>query len=306
LALQMRSDDPRTSFIAGLADAEAGPQVEAERAVLRALEGGCQLPFGAQWDTETQRLRCFLQTEEGPLRAFAKTSSQALEDLRAASSREKLSVLITRAPRNEGPLKRMARAQGLALTEFPLIQTVALSDPSIPTGASDADWVWIGSPGAARAAESWLLNHPSMRIATPGHGTAESLPQSLQKRLGFIGSGHPLDAWQAFAAQRTENEGVAIPHSARSLKRWESKEIPGTLYAWAHYSPVSVSASPPETEIVCFTSPSNVEAWSQTAPSRIVAFGSRTSAALELRNWPHTVARTPDDFGILEAVLAME
>ena len=305
LALQMRSDDPRTSFMARLADAEAGPQVESERAVLRALEGGCQLPFGAQWDVASQRLRCFLQTEKGPLRAFAKTSSQALEELHAAPTQAKLNVLITRTPRNEGPLKRMAPAQGLALTEFPLIQSEALPNPSIPAGASQASWAWVGSPGAARAAESWLLDHPSIRIATPGHGTAEALPQSLEKRLGFIGTGHPLDAWQAFAAQRTENEAVAIPHSTRSMRKWESKKIPGALYAWAHYTPVSVSASPPEADIVCFTSPSNVEAWSHAPPPRIVALGSSTAAALEQRNWPHAVAQSPDDFGILEAILTM-
>lgn len=306
LALQMRSDDPRTSFIAGLADAEAGPHVESERTVLRALEGGCQLPFGAQWDTASQRLRCFLQTEKGPLRAFALTSTQAMEALKTASSRQKLSVLITRTPRNEGPLKRLAPAQGLSLTEFPLIQAEAIRHPAIPAGASNASWAWIGSPGAARAAESWLLDHPSIRIATPGHGTAEALPQSLQKRLDFIGSGHPLDAWQAFAAQRSETEGVAIPHSDRSLTRWESKEIPGELYAWAHYTPISVPASPPDADIVCFTSPSNVEAWSHTPPTRIVALGPSTSAALEQRKWPHTVAQSPDDFGILEAILTLE
>jgi len=306
LALQMRSDDPHTAFMARLADAEAGPQVESERDVLRALEGGCQLPFGAQWDAASQRLRCFLQTKEGPLRAFAKTSSQALKELLAAPSTPKLKVLITRAPREEGPLKRLAPAQGLLITEFPLIQTEALPLPSIPTEASHASWAWIGSPGAARAAESWLLDHPSIRIATPGHGTAESLPESLQKRLGFIGSGHPLDAWETFASHRTENEKVAIPHSALSLTRWESKEIPGALYAWAHYTPVSVSASPPEADIVCFTSPSNVEAWSLAPPSRIVALGSTTSAALDKLNWPHAVAQSPDDFGILEALLTME
>ena len=305
LALQMRSNDPRTSFIAGLAHAEAGLEVESERTVLRALDGGCQLPFGAHWDASIQRLRCFLQTELGPLRALAKTASHALDALHSAHSEQTLKVLITRTPRGDGPLKRVAPAQGWVVQEFPFIHAEPLPSPSIPIGAAEADWAWVGSPGAAHAAENWLLSHPSIRIATPGHGTADALPDRLQRRLGFIGSGHPLAAWQEFAGQRTEHEGVAIPHSMRTLSRWESQDIAGPLYAWPHYEPVPLPVKPPQADVVCFTSPSNVEAWSLAPPSRIIALGPSTSRALGQRNWDHVVCQTPDDFGILEAILML-
>ncbi|HEX6588177.1 MAG TPA: hydroxymethylbilane synthase [Longimicrobiales bacterium] len=47
LALVMRSADPRRADVARLDDAATRPAVVAERAFLRTLEGGCQVPIGA-------------------------------------------------------------------------------------------------------------------------------------------------------------------------------------------------------------------------------------------------------------------
>lgn len=304
LALQMREGDPHLPFIANLGDAEVGAQVEEERSVLRALEGGCQLPFGAQWDRETQQLRCFLQTPKGPKRAIAPTAKAALDSLQR-SVPEKIKVLITRTGRSTGPLHVLGEAHALEISEHPLIVPTPLAAPDIPTNAENAQWVWIGSPGAARVSQSWLMDHPEIQIATPGHGTAAALPEILRQRLGFIGDGHPVSSWRAFASSRSRDEAIAIPHSTQSLSRWTSHPTEAHLYTWAHYAPVRTTSAPPEADVVCFTSPSNVRAWPQPAPACIVALGSTTSEALTTRGWPHTTAQTPDDFGILEAILTV-
>ena len=48
LGIETRENDRQTSkFVASLNDAETRPCIEAERALLRELEGGCQVPLGA-------------------------------------------------------------------------------------------------------------------------------------------------------------------------------------------------------------------------------------------------------------------
>ena len=48
LALQMREHDDRVEWLSQLSAPDIPEAIEAERSVLRALEGGCQLPFGAR------------------------------------------------------------------------------------------------------------------------------------------------------------------------------------------------------------------------------------------------------------------
>ena len=118
LALQMRNTDPKASFLAALTDPSAQSGVSSERAVLRALEGGCQLPFGAHWNTEGHNLRCFLQSNTGPRRIVAPHAEAALSQL---SAPRPFQVLITRSPRTNSVLSRLASGCGATLIESPLI-----------------------------------------------------------------------------------------------------------------------------------------------------------------------------------------
>jgi hydroxymethylbilane synthase len=57
LGIETRSDDRATSkLVAALNDAETRPCIEAERALLRELEGGCQVPLGAWARLENDEL----------------------------------------------------------------------------------------------------------------------------------------------------------------------------------------------------------------------------------------------------------
>ena len=57
LGIETRADDRATSkIVASLDDAETRPCIEAERALLRELEGGCQVPLGAWARLENDEL----------------------------------------------------------------------------------------------------------------------------------------------------------------------------------------------------------------------------------------------------------
>ena len=305
LALQMRNADPKASFLAALTDPSAQSGVSSERAVLRALEGGCQLPFGAHWNTEGHNLRCFLQSNTGPRRIVAPHAEAALSQL---SATRPFQVLITRSPRTNSVLSRLASGCGATLIESPLIAVKPLQHPVVPEAwkHSSQDWVWMGSPGACEAAQTWLSKHPNTKIAVPGNGTAEALPSEWLPRLKYVGNGHPAKAWHDFASARNNQEHVAVPHGTYSLKRWNTGKSKATLHAWTHYEPIPNAAAVQEADVVCFTSPSNVNTWQTEAPSKIVAIGPTTSAALTEKGWGHTTAESPDAFGLWEAILQAE
>lgn len=302
LALQMREDDPKVTFLSHLTDPAARDGVHSERSVLRALEGGCQLPFGAHWDEAKSTLRCFLQTTSGPRRITAPTSNDALLALRQNAP---LTVHITRAKKADSVLQRLAQGHGMTLVESSMIDIEPIPDPTISAdwGTEGPDWVWIGSPGAGYAVLEWLQAHPSARIAVPGHGTASSLATNLVARIGYVGQGEPQDAWNAFAHARTSAEHVAIPHGTLSMKRWEETRTEAQLHPWEHYHTVPGTVPAPASDVVCFTSPSNVQAWTGPAPTCAVAIGPSTSAALNALGWQHITAESSDAFGIWEAIL---
>lgn len=300
LALQMRTDDDRVPLIQQLQDPDVARNVAMERNVLQALEGGCQLPFGAHWDGKSHGLRCFLQDASGARRIVAPDAATALDRL---SRRQARTVHITRSPRPADLLHRLAEGAGITLIERPLIGIRNLDSPPVPDAWGDRgpDWIWLGSPGAALAAAAWSLQWPTARIAVPGPGTAESLSEEWQVRLAFIGPGHPASAWTAFSSV-CKGQHVAIPHGTASTRRWRDLPLEAELHAWEHYENIPSNEAQIDADIVCFTSPSNVEAWIGDPPAGSIAIGPTTSAAMTRKGWPHVTASSPDAFGIWEAL----
>ena len=297
LALQMRDNDERLEWLSQLNAPGVPEAIEAERSVLRALEGGCQLPFGAHQPGSDGRLRCFLQTAQGPRRIVASNSREALDRLENRPSRR---LLITRVPKPGDALHRLATGSGDELIEWPAALPTPLANVTSPP--SDIQWIWLGSPGAARVMAQWLVNHPHIHIAASGPGTADALSEELKPRLAFCGTGDPQNAWNAFLKDRKAGEAVGLPHSDLSLRRWENVDTVATLHPWVAYTMEPNESSPPGADVVCFTSPSNVRAWTGPRPQHIVALGNTTSDALTERGWVHRVAEHPDAFGVWEAM----
>ena len=296
LALQMRKGDPKLDWLRELSDAKTATDIESERAVLRALEGGCQLPFGAHVHP-SGGLRAFLQTPAGPRRIVASDSASALHQLQEAPKTRR--ILITRAPK-EDVLHRLAASSGDTLVEWSgnVLTATGTAGPDVA-----CNWVWLTSPGAATIAADWMRQHNGARIAAAGPGTAESIPGDLMARVHHIGDGDPLASWAAFSANRSHGDDIAIPHSTLSKRRWETEQAtPFTIHPWLAYSTEPRLDSAPDADVVCFTSPSNVRHWSGDQPARIVAIGPTTSDALSQRGWTHTTAKHPDAFGIWEAI----
>lgn len=295
LALQMREDDSRADWLAQLTHDNTAEAIAAERSILRALDGGCQLPFGAH-RIGASPIRAFLQSNEGPHRVLSADAASTLDALQAPPSA--LRLLVTRTPKTD-VLARLASGAGCTLIEHP---SIALSPTGHPAPEGPFDGVWLSSPGAVRMAADWLGDHPEVPIAVPGSGTADALTKAQSARLCFVGSGDPIAAWRTFAERCEPQDRIALPHSVQSMRRWETDPVPFTVAAWPLYSAEASTLPPPAADIVCFTSPSNVRHWSGSQPATTVAIGPTTSAALTAKGWSHRTAESPDAFGIWEAM----
>ncbi len=297
LALQMRENDDRVEWLSQLSTPDVSEAIEAERSVLRALEGGCQLPFGAHQATPDTLLRCFLQTARGPRRIIAPSAQEALNLLEDRPSR---TLIITRVAKPDDALHRLATGSGDELIEWPAAIPTPLPHSTPP--AAEFNWVWLGSPAAGRVVSGWLVDHPNLHIATSGPGTAGALTDELRPRVAFCGSGDPQGALASFLNDRLARDVVALPHSDQSLRRWENVDTLAKLHPWVAYTTEPNEGTPPNGDVVCFTSPTNVRAWKGPEPKRIVALGNTTSEVLTERGWAHRVAEHPDAFGIWEAM----
>jgi uroporphyrinogen-III synthase len=226
--------------------------------------------------------------------------ASAQEALTRLEDRPSRTLIITRVAKPGDALHRLAEGAGDNLIEWPA--AVPTPFPNATPPSADFQWVWLGSPGAVRMASKWLSDHPGIRIATSGSGTADALTQELMERLEFCGNGHPRASLATFLQRRQEGETVAIPHGDQSLRRWEDIDTHAQLHPWIAYTMEPSGATPPEADVVCFTSPSNVQHWLGPQPRSSVALGTTTSEALTQRGWTHKVAEHPDAFGVWEAM----
>jgi hydroxymethylbilane synthase len=91
IGLETRAGDPAfCKLVSGLADAETRAAVNAERALLSELEGGCQVPIGAwaRWEGGRFLMEACIASPDGSdyVRHSAEASAEEMEDARTPSA----------------------------------------------------------------------------------------------------------------------------------------------------------------------------------------------------------------------------
>jgi len=110
LAVEMRADDARVAaLVAPLNDQPTALAVRAERALMRALEGGCQVPIGAlgEIDGERLHLRGFVGSLDGRHAVRAELVGSAREP-------ESAGITLAERLRAQGAEEILAAVRGLA------------------------------------------------------------------------------------------------------------------------------------------------------------------------------------------------
>lgn len=199
LAIETRADGGDAYRICHqLDDAATRAAVTAERAVLAALGGGCQVPIGAYAavDGETMALRSvvidpgggtlILDETSGPVAEAEAMGTAAAQRLLAGGAQAILAqvyganqplhgrkVVVTRAPSQAGALSARLRAAGADVIELPVIDFVPL-EFAAPDYAS-YDWAIFTSVNGVEFFFAKVTPVAGPKVCAIGSATAEAL-----------------------------------------------------------------------------------------------------------------------------------
>ena len=266
LALQMREGDPLLPFVEALTDPDTVHAIGLERSILRELEGGCQLPFGAYVPGGTRNVYTYLGEARGPLRqawfdvsASDATEGPFLQDLTSPAPWP--SAFITQDLAPDAPLRALFATRGADLQGASCIE-VRPSGEAVPGTPAEGDWLFLGSP---KCAALFAATHDlyRFRIATMGEGTRQALPSGTH--IAWTGNGNPEEVFKALAKQ-VGDATVWIPHANRTMRRWEGHL--SQAKPWHFYDVEAREVALPDHEVALVLSPSNAEGYKASGRHR--------------------------------------
>lgn len=270
LAVETRAEpDPAFAVCAQLEDRAARCAVEAERALLAALGGGCQVPLGAHAWLDGGRLRLravvadpatgdvFETLREGdPARPQELGREAALALLEAGARRviavvnphalplAGQTVVVTRARQQAGELAARLRALGAGVVELPVIEFEPLDFPAPDWAAYD--WAIFTSANGVEFFFARVEPRPGPRLCAIGPATAAALRRrGLEPELvpeEFVAE----SVVAALAARGVAGRRVLLPRAAEA--RDVIPEELRRLGAQVDVVPVYRTVSPPGLE----------------------------------------------------------
>lgn len=199
LAVETRAaPDPAFTICSGLDSPVARAAVEAERALLAALGGGCQVPLGAyaEWAGARLRLRAvaadpatgevFEAVLEGSPDAPQQLGRDAAQALLEAGARRIIAainphalplagqtIVVTRARKQAGTLAARLRALGAEVVELPVIEFEPVD--FAPPDWDAYDWAIFTSANGVEFFFARMPARPGPRLCAIGPATAEAL-----------------------------------------------------------------------------------------------------------------------------------
>ncbi len=317
LAWQVREDDMKLmDVIDEISNFDVRVRINLEREVLNLFEGGCQLPLGVYCETEEDddRLKFKLWVSHAdhataqPRQLCFETldtdgfADMVVEHIKHIKARK---VFITR-PSAEGDYFYDALARlGFAVEGKSLIEFKPIRFTKVP----EAEWIFFSSKHAVKY---FFLQKPELgkvKFGCIGTGTSAAL-RAYGHRADFIGQSTDTKlVGKQFGAKAGAGK-ILFPIARGSMQtvQWQIPKRDNVInlevYATLKHS-VEIN---PETEVVVFTSPSNVEAFfekNKLAPhQKAVAMGEATGQALDkLKIKNYTLPPTFDDLGLVQAVM---
>ncbi len=300
LGLQARADDERMlEILAKIHNTSTEETVGIERDLLASFDGGCQMPLGIYCKKnglDEFEVHIAKAPDAEKLPAYIKIKHRNKSEVLALAFRkamqiERKSVLITAEEERLSTLKRILDSWNYNSHFVKLIQTDLSGNA--PRELPPFDWVFFPS---REAVKFFLQYHPNqldgIQIAALGEGTAYALKEQ-GILVSFVGESNDLTkVASSFASLLNNKSKVLYPHSRESKKTlqeaWKSSAnvelVPIELYTTKIKSGMNV----PETEIVFFTSPSNVLGWIDNGgkPEQVIGIAMGNTTLRELQKYP--------------------
>ncbi len=324
LALEMRAGEKElAALLSELNDVSVSEAISIERKVLNLFDGGCQLPLGVYCEKDEDEGGKILfkvwaakaETGTSLPKYFYFESKQA--DGLAEKIAEKIKnvkpspVFITRNPRKHDLFADILSGHGYRVTCKTLIEIKPLPVKNIP----QTEWVFFSSKHAVKYFFELKPDIDGKKFGAVGKSTAAEL-RSHGVRADFIGYSADTRLTGKQFASVAGNKTVLFPQAKESMRSIQQQfpkkekvfDIPvyETIYQGENF------ILPPDTGILVFTSPSNVEAFFRNGKNKIspqqkvIAMGGAT--AHTLRKTGARVSKEPpsfDDMGLLQAVFSL-
>ncbi len=314
LAFQVREDDSALIKVLGaIHNTEVAGVIDCERSVLKALQGGCQMPFGAHCEIENGRLHywSFLAERGGgasrrlymniPVESFA--TKDVLKKLQAPTQKK---VLVTREMHPAGPARKMLIESGCQLIEQPFIN-VKPQTPETPD-FNNYQWLFFISPNAVKHFPFFDKIHKDVKVAALGKGTTAALNE-LGVEVDFAGLGQPSDVARVFRAELSDQQ-VLIVCGTRGMRSIQKALNANQFDECAVYETEAVRVELNEQpNILAFTSPSNVRAFFKSnklpAGSEVVSIGASTARTLEEFEVDCTISWESSEQALADTILGL-
>jgi hydroxymethylbilane synthase len=319
LALQIREKDKQLAdLLQQLNHPEVAETIAIERKILNLFDGGCQLPLGAycekhedaegeftykvwasraiSWDKFPKQI--YLESKKAE--TLAEKVVKKLNEIKPAS------VFITRDFRKNDYFQKALTIQGFTVQARSLIEIRQIPIRKLP----ETDWVFFASKNAVKHFFQQKPLLGKVKFGAVGKSTSDEI-RKFNHSAEFIGYSTDTRLTAKQFAAIVGSKTVLFPQAKGSMKSIQRQFTkPGQAQDLIVYETKKNTIDDlPESEILVFTSPSNVEAWFEkykvTPLQKVVAMGDATASAL--RKLGVKVASMPpsfDDLGLVQAVLA--
>ncbi len=316
LGLQIREDDHELfEYINKLNSEKVEDTIGIERKILNLFDGGCQLPLGVfcikednkfkvwtsksdSWDSMPKRLYFESFTSDG----FAQKIVNRLNAIKGTS------VLITRDLKEDSFFKNVLEGNGYKVQGVSFIETKKITMSSVP----HTDWVFFAS---ANAIDHFFIQNPELKTKTKFGVIGRSTEQQLKKHnrnAAFVGSVNDTKVVGKKFAKTVGAETVLFPQAKGGIRTIQQQfEDVSKLTDLIVYETVKKeNAKLPDSEILVFTSPSNVDSFfekGKIAPSqKVIAIGKSTEKKLAEHGVENCILPASfDEVGLSEAVFGI-
>ncbi len=313
LALQIREEDAELySYINKLNNETVEDIISIERKVLNMFDGGCQLPLGVYCIKQDHVFKVWASKSDAwntmPKRVYYESTTTdgiAVKIVNALKNIKPSSVLITRDLEDNSFFKNVLEGNGYNVQGVSFIETKKVPFTTVPA----TDWVFFASSNAVRFFfEQHPQLNPKTQFAVVGSGTEHALKQ-YNKNPAFVGINNDTKVIGKKFARIVGSETVLFPQAKGGLRtiqqQFLSQETIVDLPVYETVKKENVKVE--ETEILVFTSPSNVESYFEknkmNALQKVIAIGKSTEKKLkELGVINIVLPESFDEVGLAEAV----
>jgi hydroxymethylbilane synthase len=320
LAWQIREDNEELlSVIDEINDFDVLVKINIERTILNLFEGGCHLPLGAYCESEPDdedRFKFKVWTSVAddwntqPKQMYFETSNtdgfadEIVDKIRSISSKK---VFVTKTFKENDYLPRALKNIGYNVLGKSLIEFKAIKFGFVPR----TDWIFFSSKHAVQYFFNQKPQFEKVKFGCVGTSTSAAL-RSYGHRADFIGQSTDTKLVGKQFAARVGSSRVLFPIAKDSLQsiQWQMPKQDNVVNLNVYATIKKSEEVDTDTDIVVFTSPSNVEAYFEknkwAASQKAIAMGDATAAALNKKKVKvNGKPRSFDDLGLLQAILAL-